>query len=185
MNSSPRPHLQVVPPSGQDLALRQREAAALQALIESLRDSLRKLFIRRSRASARHRGPLHQKLLLGLELLWKIEEQVLLPALAKSTDAATEVRQAGEELDVLRDLALLATQTTTTRRELALAVLEGMSSLHFARGAELLAAAPALGTDWPALEREVRALLSRWRLEVRVHGEIEDEDRDPVGLAPH
>jgi hypothetical protein len=37
---------------------------------------------------------------------------------------------------------------------------------------------------WGALEREMRALLRRWRGEIRRHGDIEDEDADPVGHPP-
>lgn len=161
----------------------------LSALLDSLCDSLLDLFDRR-RGEARQRpGKTQRRLLLGLELLWKIEEQVVLPALHMAARTAepplTALRQAGDELKLMRDLGMLATQTAGDEREMSLAVLEGMATLHFARVAELLAATPADAVDWPALEVEIRALLARWRGELRTHGEIEDEDRDPVGLPPH
>jgi len=161
-------------------------AASLKALLESLRDSLRALFTQRLDAQARRAGQVQQQLLLGLELLWKIEEQVLLPALGgvRSGVSAAEVQHATDELDVMRDLALLVTQTNSSNREITFSVLEGLALLHFARGAELLDQAYAGAADWPTLEREVRGLLGRWQLEVQVHGEVEDEDRDPVGLPP-
>jgi hypothetical protein len=160
--------------------------ASLLTLMDQLRQDLRTLFTERQRASARRRGPLQRQLLLGLELLWKIEEQVLLPALHEASAGLppTAVCRATHELELMRDLALLSTKTGHQNREVTLAVLEGMVLLHFSAGAALLADAPVSAVDWPVLAHEVRALLQRWRGEVLAHGEIEDEDRDPVGLPP-
>lgn len=161
-------------------------ASSLAHLLEGLREDLRQLFAERKQAQQpRHRSALQRQLLLGLDLLWKIEDQVLLPALHEALPGSLPmVRRVTGELELMRDLALLATQTNTDNREMTLAVLEGLATLHFARVAEMLEAAPADGADWPALEEDVRGLLGRWRREVRVQGEVEDEDRDPVGLPP-
>lgn len=162
-------------------------APSLAHLLEGLREDLRQLFAERKQAAQpRRRSALQRQLLLGLDLLWKIEEQVVLPALheALPEESLPMVRRVTGELELMRDLALLATQTNTDNREMTLAVLEGLATLHFARVAALLDAAPADGADWPALEEDVRGLLGRWRREVRVQGEVEDEDRDPVGLPP-
>jgi hypothetical protein len=165
-------------------AVRGVSPASLKALIESLHERLRVLFATRSQA--RDAGAVQRQLLLGLELLWKIEEQVLLPVLggAQTGVAATELRHAIDELELMRDLARLSTQTNPANREAALAALEGLAMLHFARGAELLDAARADAADWPALEHEVRGLLGRWPPEVQLKGGVEYEGRDPVGLPP-
>jgi len=161
-------------------------ASALTTLLETLREDLRNLFAERKQVpQPRRRGALQRQLLLGLDLMWKIEDQVLLPALHEALpEAVPTVRQVTGELELMRDLALLATQTNAENREMTLAVLEGLASLHFARVAELLAQAPPDTADWPALQHSVQGLLGRWRREVRVQGEVEDEDRDPVGLPP-
>jgi hypothetical protein len=162
-------------------------AASLATLLEGLREDLRVLFAERKQVpQPRRRSALQRQLLLGLDLMWKIEDQVLLPALheALPQEAVPAVRQVTGELELMRDLALLATQTNTENREMTLAVLEGLVTLHFVRVGALLGQAPADGADWAALEQDVQGLLGRWRREVRVQGEVEDEDRDPVGLAP-
>ena len=38
--------------------------------------------------------------------------------------------------------------------------------------------------DWRALLGEATALCAQWGDEMRAGGDIEDEDRDPVGLPP-
>lgn len=161
---------------------------ALDTLLESLRDDLRVLFTERKEApQPRRRGALQRQLLLGLDLLWKIEEQVLLPALHEAVPdavAVAMVRRVGNEIELMRDLALLATQTNSENREMSLAVLEGLAMLHFARVADLLARASIDAAESAALEQDVQGLLGRWQREVRLHGEVEDEDRDPVGLPP-
>lgn len=166
--------------------MRSSDASSLKALLESHRETLRTQFTLRRESPVRRRVALLGPLLQGLELLWKIEEQVLLPALqaAAAGTSASAVRQADDELDLMRDLAMLAPKTKGSQREVTLAVLEGMAVLHFARVAELMDKAPAGAADWAVLEEEVRGLLGRWRSEVHGRGEIEDEDRDPVGLRP-
>jgi hypothetical protein len=134
-------------------------AKSVALLLGGLHEDLRQLFVERSQTTqARRRGALQRQLLLGLELLWKIEEQVLLPALHGALPGALPMlRRVSDELELMRDLALLTTQTHTDNREMTLTVLEGMATLHFARVAELVHAAPAEGVDWPATSCARRA----------------------------
>lgn len=160
--------------------------AALKARLAGLREDLMGLFAERKQApQSRKRGALQRQLLLGLDLMWKIEEQVLLPALHEAVpETAPALRQAGAELELMRDLSMLATQTNTDNREMTLAVMEGLAMLHFARVTELLDRAAGDGAEWAVVDEEVDGLLGRWRREVRAQGGVEDEDRDPVGLPP-
>lgn len=120
------------------------------------------------------------RLLLGLELLWKLEEQLLLPAVPHAA-AGVAVADTLREIELLRDLAAAVAQAgENTRPDRLIPVLEGWAMLHFARVDALLVSA----ADGAALLAETNALLERWRSEVKKQGEIEDEDRDPVGLRP-
>ena len=158
---------------------------ALRGLFHGLHTALQGLFVARPLAARRRRSVVQRRLLLGLELVSKLEEQVLYPALADAEPGWHSVIQhAAQELELLRDVALLATRTTAANRDVTLSVLEGLATLHFARVDDLLRRPGAGSVPWPQLEREVRGLLGRWHAEVQHSGDIEDEDRDPVGLAP-
>jgi hypothetical protein len=185
------------PALSHDMAPHEAGAAALQAQLQGLHDGLSHLFALRRQAQARSRTWVHRQLLLGLELMWQIEEQVVLPVLHDGVTAAVagEVRQSIDELSLMRDLALLATRTNNKNRDIALAVLEGMSMLHYVRLVRLLGDAPPGAADWRALENEVRSLLRRWRgpavAPARIENELEhredtyeDEDNDLVGQPP-
>lgn len=167
-------------------AAREEGRRAVSARLAGLHEDLLGLFAERKQAPrSRRRGALQRQLLLGLDLMAKIEEQVVLPALHEAVpQQAAAVRQAGGELELMRDLSLLATQTHTDNREMTLAVMEGLALLHFARLLELLAGAPEDGAEWAQIDEEIDGLLGRWRREVRAQGSVEDEDRDPVGLPP-
>jgi hypothetical protein len=158
-------------------------AAPLQALLQGLQDSLARLFALRRQANARLRTQLHRQLLLGLRLMWQIDEQVVLPVLygtAGASGAADTLRQATDELGLMRDLAMLATRTNSSNRDVALAVLEGLSMLHYVRLDLLLGAAPADAANWMDLESEVRSLLRRWPGDVPADTAAEHDD-DAVG----
>ena len=158
---------------------------ALRGLFHGLHVALQALFVERPLAARRRRTAVQRRLLLGLELVSKLEEHVLYPALADAEpDWAGVIQQAAQELELLRDVALLATRTTAVNRDVTLSVLEGLATLHFTRVDELLRRPGADGVPWPQLEHEVRGLLGRWHAEVQRSGEIEDEDQDPVGLPP-
>jgi len=158
---------------------------ALRGLFHGLHTALQALFTERPLAARRRRTVVQRRLLLGLELVSKLEEHVLYPALADAEPGwVATIQQAAQELELLRDVAQLATRTTAANRDVTLSVLEGMATLHFSRVDELLRRPGADSVPWPQLEREVRGLLGRWHAEVQQAGEIEDEDRDPVGLPP-
>ena len=165
----------------------------LTAVLAGLQDALQAVFVQRQQAEGRRRRGLQRRLLLGLELLWKIEEQVLLPAVLDAAPRGTvDVAPLLQEIELMRDLSLLSGQTASGNRDLSMGVLEGMAMLHFERLQACLAAAgdgeqngrEGGGIDWPALDAEVQALLGRWRREVAAEGHIEDEEADPVGVAP-
>jgi hypothetical protein len=158
---------------------------ALSGLLSHLRQSLEPLFAACGGDSGSAGDLLLQRLLLGLELLWKLEEQVLMPALQSAMpEHAADVAEGAGELKLMRDLSLQLERSGRAERDLALAALEGLVRLHWARSDALLARATGTAVDWRALHDEVRGLLERWGDEIRAHGEIEDEDRDPVGLPP-
>lgn len=166
---------------------------SLTALLAGLHEALHALFVQRRQAEGRRRRSLQRRLLLGLELLWKIEEQVVLPAVLDAAPGSSgDVGPLLQEIELMRDLSLLSGQTATGNRDLSMGVLEGLAMLHFERLQGCLALAGAAeasseeggSIDWPALDAEVRALLGRWRGEVAAEGHIEDEEADPVGVAP-
>lgn len=155
------------------------------ALLTRLRGVLLDLFARRRETTARQGRLGQRRLLLGLEVLCKIEEQVLLPAVYDvDPDAAKALGHAGKELDLMRDVALLVDRTVSSNRQMVLDILEGLATLHFARIDVLLQRESADAIDWAAAESQTRSLLSRWHAEVATSGDIEDEDRDPVGEPP-
>ena len=116
--------------------------------------------------------------LLRLEQLCKIETQLVFPALAPA------LRHAQQEVELLRDLALLVERSAPAERDIAWAVIEGLAELHFARVDALLRQPGAPRADWRALLDEATAWCAQWGDEMRAGGDIEDEDRDPVGLPP-
>lgn len=153
---------------------------ALIHLLSGLHASLRQRFVTCHRSDGER-----SSLLLGLELLWKLEEQVVMPALQQAAPAkAPDVAQATQEIELMRNLSQRVESSGGTARQLALAALEGMFSLHCVASETLLVRIGSDAVDWSALHKEVQDLLARWRQEIRAHGEIEDEERDPVGLPP-
>jgi hypothetical protein len=128
------------------------------------------------------------RLLVMLELRWKLEEQILLPALREG-DAALkdESREIAEEIDLLRELADLAERhkldpgsTVTVTNAVA-----GIAALRSARIERALEDAErARSIDAEHLAEEVREMFQRWRGEIAKTGDIEDEERDPVGEPP-
>jgi hypothetical protein len=140
------------------------------------------LFGERARARGRVRLRLQSRLLAELAQWWTIEEQLLLPALDGLHGGAQ--REALCELKLLRDQAMLVESSPDQSAELALAVLQGIAELHFAHVDDLLQSEVAAGICWPSIESQTHAMFERWSREQLQHGQIEDEDRDPVGLEP-
>ena len=155
------------------------QRGALLNLLAGLRRALDAASKDRQAAERRRRSALQRKLLLGVELLCKLEEQVVLPALGGLPDS-----EALREIDMLRDLSALVQRTTADQRDLVLSVLDGIADVHAARVEALLMSVDVSTVPWAALVQEMRGLLGRWHDEVLAHGDIEDEDRDPVGLPP-
>jgi len=154
-------------------------------LLSGLRETLDTLFVTCGQISAEAAELLLQRLLLGLELLWKLEEQVLMPALQRAApEWAPDVAAGAQEIEVMRDLSLRLQDRRLPDPGIGLGALEGVVRLHWLRSDELLARAAQRELDWRALHDEVQGLLARWGEEIRAHGEIEDEERDPVGLPP-
>jgi hypothetical protein len=150
------------------------------ALLQRLRAKAEQQSAERAHAKADRRPELERQVALGLEQLWKIEAQLLLPALHPRQPGP--VAQAEQDIEVLRDLALLAQGCEAPQRELCWTVLQRLAAVHFARIDDLLRAAE--GIDWAALSTEAEAWLTEWAKEIRAEGDIEDEDLDPVGLPP-
>jgi hypothetical protein len=155
------------------------------ALLGGLRAALQALSAEHNGASRNRKGVVKRRLLLGHELLAKIEDQLLYPALLDAEPALEpSVRLARKEIELLRELSTLVARTAAGNREFALSVLDGMAQLHFARVDELLLDPGVQSLPWKQLERQTQALLGRWHQEVVQHGDIEDEDADPVGRPP-
>lgn len=123
---------------------------------------------------------------LGIELLCKLEEQLLHPALQRSRARFwPALAEAMGDIARLRALSSRIDAADAVKRPFLVAALDGLTRLHFDALRELLRdAAGSAEVDWDALEREARAMLARWRDEIREHGAIEDEDGDPVGHPP-
>ena len=129
-----------------------------------------------------------RRLLLALELMWKLEEQALLPALLDA-DAATrdDAADLDREVSRLRDLADLVRHggLDATDMGVVLAALDGMNALRALRFERTLdSAVRTRRLDGGALAREMDEWLGRWREEVTTTGDIEDEELDPVGRPP-
>lgn len=154
----------------------------LHELLKSLRRITEQRFALRAEPSVEHASALERQLSLGLEQLWKIEAQLLLPALHPRY--AGSVAQAEQEIEVLRDLVLLAERCEAVNRDLAWTVTQRLAALHFARVDDLLLEPGAAGIDWSAMLSETEAWLAQWAEELLSGGDIEDEDRDPVGQPP-
>lgn len=152
------------------------------ALLAGLRDTTLQQFAQRERSPGDRRPGVERLLLLGLEQQWKIEAQLLLPALAPMQ--ARAARLASQEIEVLRDLALLAGHGEAAATLTTWTVLQRLAELHACRIDDLLAQHGPAGVDWTRLLAEAETWLAQWAQEIQSTGDIEDEDRDPVGQAP-
>ena len=161
-------------------------AAARQRLLDTLKGlqaALQQLFVQHEKLGSGKRAL--KPLFLGLELLCKLEEQVLMAALLESKASNGRiVERAQHEIEILRELRDLIGDSRGRRRAALLGVLAGVSHLHFLQFTEHLADTEPEAMPWDMLQRETQDLLDRWHTEVLQHGEVEDEERDPVGLPP-
>lgn len=69
---------------------------------------------------------------------------------------------AEDELALLRERTAVVGRTASTHRDVTLAVLEGLATLHFDRVGGLVGEAPVDVTGWPTLERAVSERLVPW-----------------------
>ncbi|MDN3920662.1 hypothetical protein [Roseateles violae] len=161
------------------------DAAALWA---ELRHSLDRRFDESGAGSARRRALAQRRLLRALELRWKLEELVLLPALQDSATASREdVRAAEKEIGLLRELSDLIgdPQLPSSAQGVVLAVLEGIATLRSDQlERRLRQALQNERINGAALAGDIEGMLERWCGELLASGDIEDEEADPVGQPP-
>lgn len=170
-------------------------AQSLRALLEDLRQELLQRIQSCNQAVARlHLTPAAQAGLatqhlrpvqLGVELLCKLEEQLLHPALRDSRGYTwPALAQSMHDVTSLRALSARLADAAPLERPVVAVLLEGLVRLHVEALDRLLREADGSGLPSASLECEMRGLLKRWQAEVRRHGDIEDEDGDPVGQPP-
>lgn len=126
-----------------------------------------------SRHAARYRPSLAlRRLRSGVELLCRLQQELLHPALrASRPEAWPELELAMEAVAALRDLASRGARGDTEQLALV-AVLEGLVQLQFVSLDELLAQADAKTMPWQALELETEAALQHWQAGSR---DVEDQ----------
>jgi hypothetical protein len=145
--------------------------------INRLHGSTRKLFDAYTQVAPPPSPLLLQKVLLALELRWKIEDGVLIPSL-HGTQGVMQggSEDAARELDALRRLAALARddEIGIDGQRVLLCAIETLASLRSERiNWALTRAQRAAMVDARALGREMDQLLEHWRVEFRHVGEID------------
>ena len=114
--------------------------------------------------ACRHDAAALPRLRAGLELLCRLQETVLHPALCASRPAAwPDLGRAMAGVQALRDLAVLSQCVDTGGQPAIAALLEGVAQLQFASLDELLAEADASAMPWGELECLALALLVGWQ----------------------
>lgn len=129
-----------------------------------------------------------RRLFLALELQCKLQELALLPALqAAGVATKAALRSSEEDIAALRELVAMAQEPSLepSARQLLMAALDNIAEMQFETVQSLLYRVRHSGrSDGPLLRKDMDDLLERWRGEIVRTGDIEDEDIDPVGLAP-
>jgi len=165
-----------------------RESSTAAQRLAELRSATELLFDDFAAASAQRRAASLRRLLLALELRWKLEEELVIPALRGTDGEPPETLGAADrESGLLRELAAVAKAGLLPPAPLhtLMAAIEGFAALRSERIERALARAQlSSGVGALALRREIDALLERWHGEVLASGDIEDEELDPVGLPP-
>lgn len=155
------------------LALLAESALAIERLIAGER--------RRTSSSVRT----SRRALLAIELRLKLEEQVLLPRLADLELPALD--GASTQIEQLRELLAEAAlgELALPNNRLLWSAIERMCTLHFDAVAQLMLLALADPSfDAEAARQQADDYRARWRAEIGQHGDIEDEEADPVGQPP-
>lgn len=154
------------------------------ALWSELRRELQQRFHEHARAPEGRRARPRRRLLLSLELMWRLEEQTLLPALiGVDADIRDDATALARELLQLRELAgmLREDRLDPAGASVAIAALDGMTALRALRLERALDhAVLRRHLDGAALARDMDERLARWREEVTVTGELEDEEMEPL-----
>lgn len=158
------------------------------ALWSELHEATERCFDDYLGADAGQRASAQARLLLALELGWKMEEQVLVPALHDGdVRIRSDANVISDEIELLRELADLVQGggVDPAASLIIVGALEGIASLRAARIEQALETARgAKDLDATALAQEMQSLIDRWRKEIATTGDIEDEEADPVGKPP-
>lgn len=158
-------------------------------LLEDLQQALQARFDGYDRATSRPfiggdddggPGSALRRLRLGLELLCKLQEELLHPALHESRAITwPALDRVMRDVAALRNLSALLDRAAPLQRPVVVATLEGLAHMHFRALDALLRDADGDALPWSALERETRLLLRRWHTEVP----DDDVDADPPAAA--
>lgn len=157
------------------------------ALLVALRRTTERRLQAVQDAPPRARPAARRRLLLALQIRWKLDEQLVAPRLDDVAAAEPTLPSVERESLLLREWAdLLETQVLpAAAQRTLLTTLTGLSTLRAERLEAALAAAIQRGDiDTAALARDIDERLARWRDEVLATGDIEDEEIDPVGTPP-
>ncbi len=154
--------------------------------IHQLRGNTRRLFDAFSQDAPLGSPQALHKVLLALELRWKIEDVVLIPSLHGTQGVMPGgSHEAGRELDALRELAALAGDAGLGAEHQArlLGAIDALATLRSDRihGAMNRAQRAAL-VDAQALGREMDRLLERWRDELVERGDAKALEANPLEL---
>jgi hypothetical protein len=162
------------PPGVADAASRARDQVL--ATLASFRATIEARFAQTLRAE--HDELWHRNVLLGVELWLKLEEHVVVPGLRDGDVASTRIVQSlGHDGEVLRDLLAEHAQSP--------GLIENAAQRHMQATESLLRGAEARAwLNWTRVHADIQAWMKRWRDEIAERGDIEDEERDPVGLPP-
>ncbi|MDC6171352.1 hypothetical protein [Paucibacter sp. XJ19-41] len=155
---------------------RQRD---VNALFAELRAANEECFDALRQTPSERVAQAQRQLLLALQLSWRLEELVLLPALRRSGLNTAEIEQ---EMLVLREAAdmLASDALDASAAHIVLGAIEGIAMLRAKRiGAALASATQAGPLDNARLADEFQQMLERWR------GELRGDLQSPPGSRPH
>jgi hypothetical protein len=127
---------------------------------------------------AEHDETWRRNVLLGVELWLKLEEHVIVPALRDGDVASARIVQSlGHDGEVLRDLM--------NEHQQSPGLIENAAKRHMHGTDALLRSGEARAwLNWTRVHADIQAWMKRWRDEIAERGDIEDEERDPVGTPP-
>jgi hypothetical protein len=160
------------------------EQLALAEYMCRLHVELKQRFVELANVPQQRRGVSQRQVLLRLGQMWTIEAQLLLPALADDAALQQDLQHAMQEVEVLRDAALLIERCGLDLRALAWGITQGLAELHFAHIDGLLRCAAVSREGWRGLRDKIEASLAEREAQTPAAGDFEDEDQDPVGLPP-